>query len=792
MAQASVAPSESLPPNPLHDTAPSTSPPQGYRSSRSSIESYTNSTSPVRRKPLPVPKDLRIPSFNIGEHEDTVEGARGSRQSGSTSDLNSADHSRSASKDTYGDFGNRDSGNSLAMTKDIPIHQLSISDAPCNARHSSAAQYEDTFSSDDDDEKRPHAASGTIYGSGKTRDGDAANNRYPAPNGIVYVNDERSGEEILADDRRNEVHNQNQYTYEAPNGIVYVNDARTSEQIFEAQTQSSDDVSYSSHPHSSAPYSADAYYLNDSTATPSSRPSYDMGQLRQKSASPGSSSNHSDPRLDFNFGLDVHPPRTSSARPSSAYALGSELHPGGRTHSPHLSAGGGPPSPNLSPANYGRNLGVARRSPETRPTSYVDLLNLPYNQQVAPTANVFGNAQLRGVVGQNASLLDTKKTLDMYRQNVKKTQDNVVQYEFAIYMVGLARELMAFQHPSDGPEPHAAPPAKSSGLDAAEILREARQILQKLADRSYPFAQYYLADGYASGLFNKDKPDYDRAFPLFVAASKHGHAESGYRAALCYEFGWGCRKDYAKAVQFYRAAASKNHPGAATRLGKACLTGDMGLQNRYKEGVKWLKRATEAADHQYNSAPYELGLLHETGFGDDIFKDEVYAAQLFTQAADLGHPYAALKLGEAYEHGLLRCPKDPAVSVHYYNCAAQAGVPEAMMNLCAWYIVGAEPVLEKDENEAYEWAKRAAEQGLPKAEYAVGYFTEMGIGCQRDPLEANVWYVRAADHGDERAKQRLAVISAAASGQQYKPGSSSPASKDKLKKGSKDENCVVM
>ena len=40
--------------------------------------------------------------------------------------------------------------------------------------------------------------------------------------------------------------------------------------------------------------------------------------------------------------------------------------------------------------------------------------------------------------------------------------------------------------------------------------------------------------------------------------------------------------------------------------------------------------------------------------------------------------------------------------------------------------------------------------GLPKAEYAVGYFTEMGIGCRRDPLEANVWYVRAADHGDER------------------------------------------
>jgi TPR repeat protein len=40
----------------------------------------------------------------------------------------------------------------------------------------------------------------------------------------------------------------------------------------------------------------------------------------------------------------------------------------------------------------------------------------------------------------------------------------------------------------------------------------------------------------------------------------------------------------------------------------------------------------------------------------------------------------------------------------------------------------------------------------------------MGIGCRRDPLEANVWYVRAADQGEERAKKRIAAIQIAASG----------------------------
>ena len=282
----------------------------------------------------------------------------------------------------------------------------------------------------------------------------------------------------------------------------------------------------------------------------------------------------------------------------------------------------------------------------------------------------------------------------MYRANVKKTNDSAIQYEFAIFMVQLAREL------PDDPQ---------STSEKAELYREARQLLRILSDRSYPFAQYYLADGYASGLFNKGKEDYERAFPLFVAASKRGHAESGYRAALCYEFGWGCRKDYAKAVKFYEMAASKNHPGAATRLGKACLESSMGLHGQYRQGLKWLKRATDAADAQYNSAPYELARLHENGYGEDVFKDEVYAAQLFTISADLGHPEANLVMGKAYELGLLMCPKDAALSIHFYNSAAQAGLPEAMMALCAWYLFGAEPVLAKDESEAYEWAKRAAE-----------------------------------------------------------------------------------
>jgi TPR repeat protein len=44
------------------------------------------------------------------------------------------------------------------------------------------------------------------------------------------------------------------------------------------------------------------------------------------------------------------------------------------------------------------------------------------------------------------------------------------------------------------------------------------------------------------------------------------------------------------------------------------------------------------------------------------------------------------------------------------------------------------------------WARKAASANppLPKAMFAMGYFTEVGIGCPRSLEEAKRWYARAA------------------------------------------------
>ena len=78
-----------------------------------------------------------------------------------------------------------------------------------------------------------------------------------------------------------------------------------------------------------------------------------------------------------------------------------------------------------------------------------------------------------------------------------------------------------------------------------------------------------------------------------------------------------------------------------------------------------------------------------------------------------------------------------------------------MLAMCAWYLVGAEPHLPKDELEAFEWAKRAALCELPKAQFALGNFYDKGIGCIRNSAEAQLWYKKAAENGDEKALSRI-------------------------------------
>ncbi|MGG6499551.1 UNVERIFIED_CONTAM: hypothetical protein NY603_42200, partial [Bacteroidetes bacterium 56_B9] len=49
------------------------------------------------------------------------------------------------------------------------------------------------------------------------------------------------------------------------------------------------------------------------------------------------------------------------------------------------------------------------------------------------------------------------------------------------------------------------------------------------------------------------------------------------------------------------------------------------------------------------------------------------------------------------------------------------------MALSKWFLVGSEGLFPKNEELAYTYAERAAATGLPTAEFALGYFNEIGM-----------------------------------------------------------------
>lgn len=295
---------------------------------------------------------------------------------------------------------------------------------------------------------------------------------------------------------------------------------------------------------------------------------------------------------------------------------------------------------------------------------------------------------------------------------------------------------------------------KTTNKNRERYLTEAYKRVKKLASAGYPNAQFYLADCYSSGMLGLEV-DPKEAFNLYQAAAKQGHAQGAFRTAVCCEMGpeegGGTRRDLAKAVQWYRRAAALGDIAAMYKLGMILLKGLLGQQRSVGEAVSWLKRSAERADGENPHALHELGTLYEPAntnpeVRNKIIADEKYARELFQQAAGLGYKFSQFRLGQAYEYGHLGLPLDHRSSIQWYSKAAAQGEHQAELALSGWYLTGSEGVLKQSDTEAYLWARKAAsgEPPLAKAMFALGYFSEQGIGCPASLEDARRWYGRAA------------------------------------------------
>jgi TPR repeat protein len=377
------------------------------------------------------------------------------------------------------------------------------------------------------------------------------------------------------------------------------------------------------------------------------------------------------------------------------------------------------------------------QAPAERPAPVRQYGGPPPQQQPAPS-----NGPAVGPNGgRPVSPPVTQTELEKLQLVVRRNPDD---YKSALK---LAKKYVEASTRLVGEEGRVDPKTRARNKD--KYISDASKIVKRLVHDGFPDAMFYMADCYGSGELGLQS-DPKEAFSLYQSAAKAGHAEAAYRTAVCCELGQeeggGTRRDAVKAVQWYRRAAALGNIPAMYKMGILLLKGLLGQPRNPREAVTWLKRAADGADEENPHALHELGLMYEgtSPNSDAIVRNEEYSRDMFTKAAELGYKFSQYRLGVAYENGLMGVPVDARLSIIWYTRAAAQGEHQSELALSGWYLTGAEGILQQSDTEAYLWARKAASAGLAKAEYAMGYFSEVGIGVPSNLEDAQRWYWRAA------------------------------------------------
>jgi TPR repeat protein len=91
--------------------------------------------------------------------------------------------------------------------------------------------------------------------------------------------------------------------------------------------------------------------------------------------------------------------------------------------------------------------------------------------------------------------------------------------------------------------------------------------------------------------------NFDVALKELAPAAEAGDVEAMFTLGQMYSYGYGVKKDLAKALQLYRKAAYEGHVPAQKEYGTALAIGD-GTEQNVSEGLKWLFIASRAGHEE--------------------------------------------------------------------------------------------------------------------------------------------------------------------------------------------------
>ncbi|KAG7827291.1 hypothetical protein KL920_004545 [Ogataea angusta] len=387
-----------------------------------------------------------------------------------------------------------------------------------------------------------------------------------------------------------------------------------------------------------------------------------------------------------------------------------------------------------------------------------------------------------------------------------------IQFEWAITLLeAIARSDLISKMAIDGRVRKSPIPFKSLAPQREQFLNTAVKVLEKIIQISpnSTRARLYLGDIYSGGIHPGVLPRNEaKGYKLFYdAATKQDDPVACYRVACCLESGVGCAKNVEQSCRFFEKGAQLGDPSSMCQLGMLYFAGVNGFPLDISKSVYWHEMAYKALKNpdimgsdplvsarsfsDSRGALYTLAKLHQTDLNilcldkdtpktkasvsqmmkAGIFRNSSKTLNYYLEAAKLEHRESQASLGFYYAQGFFPtahfksdkesmggtpAAKDARRSIYWFSKAAADNHPYSALGLAKWYGSGAPGVLKKDDQQAFLWGRKAADEGqLAEAEFMVGLCFEQGFGVQKNIQSAISYYKRSGAKGYKRALNKL-------------------------------------
>ncbi len=271
------------------------------------------------------------------------------------------------------------------------------------------------------------------------------------------------------------------------------------------------------------------------------------------------------------------------------------------------------------------------------------------------------------------------------------------------------------------------------------------QNLFEVARKGSENAQFELADRFYLGE-GLDR-DLAEAFFWYGEAAKSGHHEAMFKLAFMYRQGEGTVVDNIKANGWFRSAAAEI-PKARYEYALS-LIGEEPSERRDRLAIENLLMAWEAGIDAAKE-PIEKLLISDRGANPD----DARVVNVLEELAEAGHARpqysVARRLYKVASSGPADSEELYGRAVELIRRAAEQGLPKAQFALANLYKEGKR--IPGDSAEAAKWYRKAADGGHSTAQFATGEFLFHGIAGEKDEIEASRFYRKAAENGYRKAR----------------------------------------